>query len=107
MTAMSNGRAQRKSLAGEIDRLDDILDGLDAALAGSVEAAVRDVVGQAVRQAVDAALREALGRYDHPRPGAPAAPPTPARSAPAPLRQRLGGVVAALRQAAGDLRRKA
>ena len=60
MTTMSNSRAQRKSLANEIDRLDDILDGLDAALAGSVETAVRDVVGQVVRETVEATVREVL-----------------------------------------------
>jgi hypothetical protein len=56
----SNERAQRKSLAHEIDRLNKILDGLDEALAGAVEMAVRDVVGQVVKEAVEATLREVL-----------------------------------------------
>jgi hypothetical protein len=63
MSQTANGKAQqqqRKSLANEIDRLDGILDGLDEALAGSVETAVRDVVGQAVRETVEATVREVL-----------------------------------------------
>src|SRR5262245_16501918 len=65
MTQTSNGpAAQRKSLATEIDRLDGILDGLDEALAGSVETAVRDVVGQVVRETVEATVREVLSNPD-------------------------------------------
>jgi hypothetical protein len=60
MTQTNNGRLQRKSLANEIDRLDGILDGLDEALAGAVEMAVRDVTGKVVREAVEATLREVL-----------------------------------------------
>src|SRR5262245_18815533 len=54
------GRTQRKSLATEIDRLDGILDGLDEALAGSIEMTVRDVVGHVVRETVEATVREVL-----------------------------------------------
>jgi hypothetical protein len=51
----SNGQP-RKTLASQLDRLDAILDGLDAALAG----AVQDAVEQAVKQAVQAVLTEVL-----------------------------------------------
>src|SRR5262245_38176202 len=65
MTQTNNvGRTQRKSLSNEIDRLDGILDGLDEALAGSVETAVRDVVGQVVRETVEATVREVLSNPD-------------------------------------------
>src|SRR5262245_23373659 len=61
MTQMNNvGRTQRRNLATEIDRLDGILDGLDEALAGSLETAVRDVVGQVVREAVEATIKQVL-----------------------------------------------
>src|SRR5436305_1044173 len=57
----SNGSStQRKQLSDQLDRLDDILDGLAEALNESVADAVRDVVGQAVREAVAATLREVL-----------------------------------------------
>jgi hypothetical protein len=51
----SNGQP-RKTLASQIDRLDGILNGLDAALAGAVQEAVE----QAVKQAVQAVLTEVL-----------------------------------------------
>jgi hypothetical protein len=51
----SNGQP-RKTLASQLDRLDRILDGLDAALAGAVQEAVE----QAVKQAVQAVLTEVL-----------------------------------------------
>jgi hypothetical protein len=56
-TARTNINGQpRKTLASQIDRLDGILNGLDAALAG----AVQDAVEQAVKQAVQAVLTEVL-----------------------------------------------
>src|SRR5215468_9722892 len=73
----------RKSLATEIDRLDGILDGLDEALAGSVETAVRDVVGQVVREAVEATIKEVLSNPELIRSAvaqhAPVATPMPQR----------------------------
>jgi hypothetical protein len=56
MTTTANGRAQRKSLAEQIDRLDTILDGL----ADGLNAAVADAVTAAVGTAVQAAVREVL-----------------------------------------------
>lgn len=53
-----NGKSQRKSLASEIDRLDAILDGLDAALAGAITDAVKQAVSVAVSEAVRATLLE-------------------------------------------------
>jgi hypothetical protein len=57
---VNGARAPRKSLAGQIDRLDVILDGLAEALNGAVADAVRDAVGEAVREAVGATVRELL-----------------------------------------------
>src|SRR5262245_24961079 len=54
-----NGTA-RKSLAEQIDRLDNILDGLAEALNESVAAAVQQAVGEAVAVAVQAAVVEVL-----------------------------------------------
>jgi len=55
----TNGKA-RKSLAEQIDRLDQILDGLADGLNGAVADALRDSVGQAVQQALRGVLIEAL-----------------------------------------------
>jgi hypothetical protein len=56
MTTSANGRTERKSLAGQIDRLDRILDGLADGLNEAVAAAVKE----AVVVAVEAAVRELL-----------------------------------------------
>jgi hypothetical protein len=61
MTAPTdNGTAPRKTLAQQIDRLDGILDGLDAALHGAVADAVREAVGPIVLEAVQLAVAETL-----------------------------------------------
>jgi hypothetical protein len=69
MTTTSNGRAERKSLAAQLDRLDQILDGLADGLNEAVTAAVK----QAVVVAVEAAVRELLASAElhrrlHPEP---------------------------------------
>jgi hypothetical protein len=56
MTRTNSDGQTRKTLASQIDRLDGILDGLDAALAG----AVREAVEAAVKEAVRAVLAEVL-----------------------------------------------
>jgi hypothetical protein len=56
MVTSSNGRTERKSLAGQLDRLDMILDGL----ADGLNEAVATAVKQAVVVAVEAAVRELL-----------------------------------------------
>jgi hypothetical protein len=56
MVTSSNGRTERKSLAGQLDRLDLILDGL----ADGLNEAVATAVKQAVVVAVEAAVRELL-----------------------------------------------
>ena len=55
-TMSKNGRLPRKSLADQINRLDEILDGLGQALNESVGAAVRQVV----RETVEVSVREVL-----------------------------------------------
>jgi hypothetical protein len=97
MTTMmaGNGRAQRKSLSEQIDRLDGILDGLAGALNEAVAEAVREAVGTAVKEAVQAVLAEVLGRPEFlAMVRAGAAPAAEAAPAPAPrvtLTQRLAG----------------
>jgi hypothetical protein len=56
MTATTNGRSSRPSLAQQIDRLDLILDNLSEGL----QEAVADAVKMAVTRAVEAAVREVL-----------------------------------------------
>jgi hypothetical protein len=58
--AMNRNGQQRKSLAGQIDRLDALLDGLAAGLNESVAAVVQEAVGLAVKEAVRAVLSEVL-----------------------------------------------
>ena len=72
MTTTNNSRAERKTLASQLDRLDGILDalsdGLNQAVASTVEQAVeqavRQAVGQAVHEAVQAVLTEVLTNPD-------------------------------------------
>jgi hypothetical protein len=59
MTTTMNGPV-RKSLAQQIDRLDQMLTGLGEALNESITAAVKDAVGLAVKEAVQAVLTELL-----------------------------------------------
>src|SRR5262245_55736000 len=58
-TTNANGR-QRKSLASQLDRLDEMLDGLGGALNDAVAQAVKGAVALAVQEAVCAALTEVL-----------------------------------------------
>src|SRR4051794_12989128 len=58
-TLNANGR-ERKSLAGQIDRLDRVLDGLADNLNEAVADAVKAAVGAAVREAVAGVLTEVL-----------------------------------------------
>jgi hypothetical protein len=58
--AGSHGQ-QKKTLAGQLDRLDTIIDALDEALPGAVADAVQQAVSAAVKQAAEAVLREVLG----------------------------------------------
>src|SRR5579883_2666208 len=87
----ANGRA-KKSLEHQLDRLDQILDGLAEALNGAVADAVKEAVGAAVAEAVRAALAEVL---TNPAVAALLAearaqsPETPAPTGPARWRDRL------------------
>src|SRR5262249_9639908 len=70
---------QKKTLAGQLDRLDTIIDALDEALPGAVADAVQQAVSAAVKQAAEAVLREVLGnpgllRALNPQPAPPAEP---------------------------------
>src|SRR5262245_4817762 len=80
-----NGRAQRKTLANQLDRLDAILDGLAEALEGAVADAVKMAVTVAAREAVQAALHEVLTSPDLLRALATLAAPPPPAPSPAPV----------------------
>jgi hypothetical protein len=75
MTTLStNGRGERKSLAGQLDRLDRILDGLADGLNEAVALAVKETVAAAVEVAVrevlaNAELRRRLQAEEPGRPG--------------------------------------
>jgi hypothetical protein len=91
-TIPPNGRATRKNLASEIDRLDRLLDGLAENLNEAIADAVRAAVSQAVRAAVEAALTEVLANPElRQRLQPPAPPPAPAPALQQPHRsvQRL------------------
>jgi hypothetical protein len=73
MTTTSNGRDERKSLAGQLDRLDKILDGVADGLNEAVAAAVKQAVVVAVEAAVcelldSAELRRRLHAEPAPKP---------------------------------------
>lgn len=66
MTSSMNGsnRTQRKTLAAQIDRLDEILTGLGDKLNDSIALSMKDVVSEVVREAVQTAVREVLSSPD-------------------------------------------
>jgi hypothetical protein len=73
-TITTNGRGERKSLAGQLDRLDRILDGLADGLNEAVALAVKETVAAdeaaAVREALTSAeLRRRLHSEETARPG--------------------------------------
>jgi hypothetical protein len=95
-TIPPNGRATRKNLASEIDRLDRLLDGLAENLNEAIADAVQAAVSQAVRAAVEAALTEVLTSPELRQRLQQAAPPPPA---PAPAPQQPHRSVQRLRSA--------
>jgi hypothetical protein len=73
-TITTNGRSERKSLAGQLDRLDRILDGLADGLNEAIAQAVKETVAAAVEAAVrevltSAELRRRLHAEEAARPG--------------------------------------
>ncbi|HYT89736.1 MAG TPA: hypothetical protein VEL76_13595 [Gemmataceae bacterium] len=91
MATTGNGQV-RKTLASQLDRLDNILDalsdGLNEAVAtaveGAVERAVRQAVGLAVKEAMQAVLTEVLTNADLLATLRTVLPTTPAESTPNP-----------------------
>ena len=91
-TTNVNGRV-RKSLAEQIDRLDQILDGLADGLNEAVAMAVKEAIGLAVKEAVQAVLAEVLTNAAIREQLGGMAPPTvsPTAATPKPgLRQSFG-----------------
>lgn len=72
MSPSLNGRV-KKSLSFQLDRLDQILDGLADALNGAVADAIKETVGPAAREAVRVALEEAMAQA--PKQAQPSASP--------------------------------
>jgi hypothetical protein len=58
----TNGRTERKTLASQLDRLDNTIDALADGLNRFVADAVREAITAAVSQTVEAVLRELLSR---------------------------------------------
>jgi hypothetical protein len=83
----SNG-ATRKTLASQLDRLDGILNTLDARLHDTIATAVEQAVGAAVHQAVKAVLTEVLTNADLQQQLQPATPPPDDRNGEPPNRLR-------------------
>jgi hypothetical protein len=84
----TNGRAQRKSLATQLDRLDVILDGLADGLNEAVATAVAAAVTEAVGKAVEVVLREVLAAAEVQRRLRPEPVPTvPTPAAPGLVRR--------------------
>jgi hypothetical protein len=98
MSTTTNGRAQRKSLAEQIDRLDLILDGL----ADGLSAAVADAVTAAVGTAVATAVREVLSNPELLRRLRPEPAPTAGKVGKL-ARWLCGGLAGALRRCWGGL----
>jgi hypothetical protein len=75
-TLKDNGRLPRKTLASQLDRLDQILDGLAESLNDAVAQAVKDAVGLAIRGVLTEVLAnpELLAKL-RPEPATPAVPP--------------------------------
>jgi hypothetical protein len=96
-STISGNGTQRKSLASQIDRLDQILDGLANALNESVAEAVREVVGQAVREAVQATVREVLASPELLRAAMHKHIPAVPTPAPTAKRQTLKGLLQGVR----------
>lgn len=88
----------RKSLSGQLDRLDHILDGFGGGLNEVVSLAVERTAGEAVRRAVADVLAEMVTN-----PALPPALPTPLMPAPTDPRPGLLGNVVARLQAWLDL----
>jgi hypothetical protein len=89
-TLNTNGRV-RKSLAEQIDRLDQILDGLAEGLNEAVAMAVKEAIGLAVKEAVQAVLTEVLTNTAIREKLGGMTPPSVPVAAPKPsLRQRFG-----------------
>ncbi len=109
-TATSNGKAPRKTLADQLDRLDGIIDALATGLNETVAEVVKQAVTVAVQQAIEGVVQAVV---QNPElllalvgqvlpPTATAQPATPASAPPRPSR-----VKAVLNVAWGWLRRRA
>jgi hypothetical protein len=90
----TNGRVQRKSLASQLDRLDNTID----ALADGLNKAVADAVREAVAEAIETVVRQVLSNPELLRQLAgQLTPPPPARVSPQTPKARPGGIIRALR----------
>jgi len=99
LTPHSNGRRDsRRSLADEIDRLDQLLDGLAEAIPATVADCIKDSVRDAVAEAVKTTLVEIASRPEllarlRSEPST-AASPVPPKAPPATPDRRIGSTIA-------------
>jgi hypothetical protein len=104
-----NGRVQRRSLGEEIERLHDLLDGLNGALEGVIANAVKDAVSSVVREAVTAAVHEVLGSPELLKVALeqhelvqPQAEPTPVKLKRKPMHKSIVETCGRVRETAGE-----
>jgi hypothetical protein len=106
--SISNDRPQRKQLSDEIDRLDQILDGLSEGINGAVADAAREGVREAVKGAIIELLTDATLRARLHEATAPERPAAPAETASKPgwwarLKMRATRTIAGVGQAAANV----
>jgi hypothetical protein len=97
-TTNSNGKAPRKTLADQLDRLDNIIDALATGLNETVAEVVKQAVTVAVQQAIEGVVQAVVQNPELLRalvaqvvpPAATAQPATPASAPPRPSRVKAG-----------------
>ena len=108
--AVADGRARRKTLSDQLDRLDGIIDDLSEGLNQAVAHVVQQAVTTAVKQAVEGLMQAAVANPDLVRaladrltPPAPDDPAVPAQGKGSVPPRRSGGALAAIRRRVGAL----
>src|SRR5262245_24534961 len=108
--AVPDGRARRKTLSDQLDRLDGIIDDLSEGLNQAVAHVVQQSVTTAVQQAIEGLMQAVVANpellrtlADRLAPPAPEGAPSPVPSKASVPPRRSGGALAAVRRRAGAL----